>query len=236
MASRLRVLGSLAVLTAIFTAGASCDLLSEATSFTICTDPETITIDTSQLGLTVNGAVIPVVDCSQQDLCSQAAQQVTCGGAGYQCEVVCGPSKTCEVDATAWHYEDVDLSQKIQNQLQSQAIEKVTLERVSYAVTQNTLNFDTPQLSLYLGSQAMTQPDNNSTLFGTMPPVPAGTKADGVLQPTPQGQSALNGFVRNYKTPFRILGEANLVFPSGAALPSGSLTATITTCFKVSPL
>ncbi|MBW2736036.1 MAG: hypothetical protein JRH20_26930 [Deltaproteobacteria bacterium] len=218
---------------------AGCSLLEDATSFTVCTDPQEMVIDSAQFGVAMPVASIPAIDCSSEDVCAQVTDQLACGGQNYDCQIACGTSGNCQVEGTAYHYTPVDLSKNddFNSKVGSSALDKVTLERVEYTVTENTLNFDTPALAVYVGPTTALKPaDSGVTAFTTMPAVPAGTQPQGALSPTSEGQAALSGYVQNYQTPFHILGSASMVFENGAALPTGRMTATIRACFQVNPL
>lgn len=229
---------ALAILLSLPTAS-GCGLLEDATSFTVCTDPQQIVIDASQLGVTMPAASVPAISCSSQDVCAQASDQIACGGQSYDCQIACGTSGNCQIEGTAYHYTPVDLSKNsdFNSKVGSKALDKVSLDRVEYQVTENTLNFDTPTISVYVGPTSAQKPsDQGVTSFATLPTVPAGTQTQGALTPTSEGQAALSGYVQNYTTPFHILGSASMTFESGAALPTGKMTATIKACFKVNPL
>lgn len=229
---------ALVVALPLFSAG-GCGLLEDATSFTVCTDPQQIVVDAAELGVTMPVASVPAISCASQDICAAASDQLACGGQSYDCDIVCGSSGNCQIDGTAYHYAPVDLSKNsdFNSKVGSKALDKVSLERVEYQVTENTLNFDTPQLAVFVGPTTALKPsDAGVTAFANMPAVPAGTQPTGNLTPTSEGQAALSGYVQNYQTPFHILGSASMTFESGAALPAGRMTATIRACFKVNPL
>lgn len=217
-----------------------CDLLEDATSFNVCTNWEKVSVDTAQIGLNAGGATVPDVPCTAggADVCAQATAGISCSGGSYECKVQCGGSAKCEVEATAQApAQTVDLSSKIQNSVQASALDKVTIDSVEYRVSANSLNFATPAISVYVGPNAATKVgDAGVTLFATLPPIPSKGTPSSSLSPTAAGQTALTGFVKNYKTPFKILSSATMTFQAGDSVPEGKLDAEIRTCFKISPL
>lgn len=215
-----------------------CDLIEDATSFNVCTDWETIDIDTAQLNIDTSSATIPDVTCQDQSVCDQANSQFSCSGSGYSCNIVCGSSAKCEVQASVdLPPQTVDLSSKIDSSLKAAAISKVSVDSLEYKVSANSLNFDTPIISVYVGpSSANTVTDSGVSLFATVPSIAKGTTPEGKLSPDPSGQSALTNFVKDYKNPFKIFSQAKLVFSAGESLPSGALKTEVRSCFKISPL
>lgn len=220
---------------------AGCDLLQDATSFTVETDWETFTIDTGSLGLKVVGAsTIPSITCSAAgDICAQAsaASQLACTGQSYSCKVACGSKGTCAVSATAEQGTTVDLSQKIKNNTQSSMLSKVSLNRVVLDVPENSLNFDTPQLKIFVGpSSAARSTDSGVVLFATVPAITKGKVSQQVITPTEAGKSAISNYVKDFKVPFKMLGNASLGFASGDPIPSGRATYRVKAYFLVEPL
>lgn len=216
----------------------ACDLLKDAASFTVCTDYEKFSIDSAQVGLSAAaGQTVPAIPCTtQQDVCAQATAQLSCSGGSYQCTIQCGASAKCEVTATVEAPpKTIDLSQKIKNSLQASAIDAVSLDGVEYRIAANTLNFNTPEIKVYVGPNTA-QKSSDGTLFATVPTIPKGGTPSGKLTPTAAGQTALNGFVKNYKTPFNLLSSATMTFATGDSLPQGKLEGEIRSCFKISPL
>ena len=220
-------------------AGFGCDLLKSATSFTVDTDWQEIVLDSAALPLKVpTGAVIPGIPCSPAaDPCAAATTQISCSGGTYSCKVQCGTSAKCEVVASAESSMPIDLSQKVQSGLQSSALSKVTVGKVIYNTDANTLNFDTPKIELFLGPSTATKTtDAGVVAFATMDPIPRGTTPNAQIIPTAEGQAALEGYVRNYQTPFRMLARASLRFATGDSIPQGRLALKVKAYIDIEPL
>ena len=217
-----------------------CDILKDATTVKVCTEWQKVAVDTAQIGVSASGASVPDIPCTAGgvDVCGQASSQISCGGASYDCAVQCGASAKCEVEATVKApAQTIDFSKKIQNSFQASAIDKVSLDGVEYRVSANSLNFDTPAISIYVGpNTAAKVGDGGVVLFASMPTIPRGTTPASALTPTAAGQAALSGFVKNYQTPFKLLSTATLKFQAGDTLPAGKLDASLRACFKISAL
>jgi len=216
-----------------------CDLLSDATKFTVDTDWQVFSVDSAALGLSVpSGSALPAIPCSTaNDLCAQATSPMKCGGQSYACRVQCGSKATCEVVASTEQSTSIDLSQQIKNNTQASALNKVALQRMVFNTEENTLNFDTPSMEFYVGPNAATKTtDAGVVFFGTMPSIPHGTKLNGEITVTAAGKSALADRVKNYQTPFRLLAKAALSFASGSPLPQGRAVVKLKAYFEIEPL
>jgi hypothetical protein len=223
----------------VLAAAFGCDLLKSATTFTVDTDWQQLTVDSASLGLTVpSGSVIPGIPCTAAaDPCATATSQISCVGATYSCKVQCGASAKCEVVASAESFMPIDLSQKVKSGLQSNALNKVTVRQVIYNTDDNTLNFDTPKIELFVGPSTATKTtDAGVVAFATMDPIPRGTKPNAEIIPTDAGKEALAGFVRDYQTPFRLLAKASLRFATGDSIPQGRLALKVKAYLDIVPL
>lgn len=227
-----RLLPTLALLALI---APGCDLLQDAASFSIASGFKTITLDTAQLGLTVPGGVstIPSLPCKSDTECGA---QLKCGGKGYTCAAKCGASG-CEVHATAEQSVAVDLSQQIKNSLTASAIKYVTVERAEYATEANSLTFDTPKINVLVGPGSATKSTAAGVKrFAEMPPIKKKTTPAGDMSVFAEGNTAIQGFVMDYKNPFRFLGKADLVFKAGDPVPTGTIKLKVQAHFKITPL
>ncbi len=234
-----RLVRSTVAVLALLAAAFGCDLLSDATKFTIETDWQVFSVDSAQLGLTVpSGSIIPAVACTAaNDLCAQATSQISCKGQSFSCAVKCGAKSTCELAASTEIATSIDISSKIKNQTQASALSKVSLDRVVLNTDENTLNFATPKVELYVGPGSATKvTDAGVVLFGTLPAIAAGEKPNQVITVTEAGKTALSDFVKNYQTPFKMLAKASIGFASGDPLPQGKLTLKVKAYFEVEPL
>jgi hypothetical protein len=239
MLARLRQAPWFVALLLVGASATGCDLLAEATAFTVDTDWQSFTVDSDALGVTVPDSTIPAIPCdSSNDVCGQAGSQLSCSSQQYSCDIRCGEDGTCELVATAETSVVVDLSEEIGDKTSAGALSKVSLNWVEYRVEVNSLTFDTPTIEIYVGPEtaAGTQ-DGGVVKFATMPTIPKGMTPNGDVEDiTPAGREALATFVKNYKQPFRFFAKANLSFAGGEPLPQGRLTIDMKAGLLVEPL
>jgi hypothetical protein len=196
-------------------------------------------VDSAQLGLKVPaGTTIPAVQCTAaNDICAQATSPISCATQTFTCSAKCGSGGTCALSASTEIFTSIDLSTQIKNQTQASALSKVSLDRVVLNTDENTLNFATPSVELYVGPSSATKTtDAGVVLFGTLPAIAAGQKLNQAVEVTQAGKDALSNFVKNYTTPFRMLAKASVSFASGDPLPQGKLTLKVKAYFEVEPL
>ncbi|MFH1132727.1 MAG: hypothetical protein V1754_15435 [Pseudomonadota bacterium] len=216
---------------------AGCDLLSSATTFSIYTDYEEFTIDTNQVGLTATGETVPVIDCANNDICSQASDQLNCGGKEYSCDIQCGAGSTCEVVAAFEGNTEVDISKEVGNQVSQEALEKVTISQVEYEIPNNTLNFKTPQIDFYVGPRNATNTsDSGVELLGTMLGIAAGATPTDLMTIKGAGGAKFAELAKTYNVPFKFFAKATLSFASGSPIPVGSMKVRLRAKIKVTPL
>ena len=227
----MRILKALGAMTLLLSLTVSCGLLD--TAFTIDTDWVYIKLDTAQMGikLPAGATKIPTIPCTSDTMCGAAFK---CGGTGYTCALKC-VSKKCEIHVTAETGTKVDLSQKIKNQTSATVLSEVKLDNVVYNTDVNSLTFDTPSIGLFVGPQTATT-TAGATSFATMPSIKAKETPNAKVTVTAGGASALEGYVKNYKTPFKMLGKAAMQFRSGDPAPTGRIELKFKAYFKIDPL
>jgi hypothetical protein len=107
----------------------------------------------------------------------------------------------------------------------NQALIDVTVSRITYDVTANTLNVDLPLLEIYVAAEGATSTaDPSASKFGTIPGTPARTTiAGGSVALDSAGQSAFVGFAHEFGTPFVFIAKASVIVPGGTPLPMGAI-------------
>jgi hypothetical protein len=215
---------------------AGCELLSDALSFTIYSDWETVTMDSAQLGLTFTGTVPPVPCSASADVCSAAAS-LQCTGTGYTCTLQCGGSGNCEIVASFDTSTSINISEEVTNETAASNLDKVTVQAVQYQVSENSFNFATPGMDIYVGpNTAAAIGDSGVTLLASIPAIAAGARPDATMNTTSSGQAKLEELAKNYKTPFKIFARATATYASGDPVPTGRMTISIRAGFKITPL
>ena len=186
------------------------------------------TMDTDQWQLSSSGAVFPDLSCGQDPSACEAPVQNLCGG--DQCTAMC-VAGSCQmtVQVTLWRLVDLYQENPELKTINEQPLVDVAIERVHYQVTENTLNIDTPALTLYMAPASIMDPaDPSAREVGVIPPIEAGTprgKTD-VMVSTAQAQ-ALEAFMRDYQTPFNLIISADLTVAAGDPIPMGRITADV---------
>ncbi len=105
----------------------------------------------------------------------------------------------------------------------------MSIDSVTYAVMSNSLNVETPTVSIYVAPLSALKPnDSQAKLIGTIPAIPAGMTSDfQMLTFTPTGKADLINIMSTFKTPFNVLVASSLVVRAGQMLPTGKLDAVV---------
>jgi hypothetical protein len=202
------------------------DLMLPDKKFTI--DASGWQVDTTDKTLFDNGTLAAVSCSSRPTVCSSAVDQVcssdctgTCDTASDACELSLDVSRPLKVDLLT---EQPDLKT-----INDQPVIKVSIDSVTYAVSFNTLNVDTPTVNVYVAPISALKPgDAQAQLIGTIPPIPRMTTSDfQALEFTPTGKAALVNIMSTFKTPFNVLVASSLVVRAGQMLPTGKLDAVV---------
>jgi len=185
----------------------------------------TYSFDTAQAGWNLPPASLPVIACSDDQICCTAAQL-----AGVDCgTVICdAASATCALKVTVeTSPQSINLKSEVPqlSSLGNQTFIDVTISRITYDVTSNTLNVDLPEVEIYVAPQGTTSTsDPNAAKFGTVPVTRAGTTiSGGSVALDPAGQKALVGFAHDFGTPFVLIGKTVVIVPGGTPLPMGAI-------------
>ena len=213
---------------------AGCGLISsDVTNFDLMLPDKKFTIDAS--GWQVDGSKSPFnngtlasVPCSStSSVCNTVAQACssdcsgTCDAVSSSCQLSLDVSRPLKVDLLT---EQPDLKT-----INDQPVIKVSIDSVTYAVMSNSLNVETPMVSVYVAPISALKPnDPQAKLIGTIPPIPAGATSDfQMLTFTPTGKADLGNIMSTFKTPFNVLVTSSLVVQAGQMLPMGKLDAVV---------
>lgn len=214
-------------------AAGGCGLVSsDVTNFDLTLPDKSFSIDTSSWQVDQQQAMTFLstpCDASQPppNICTSAAMMAC----PMNCTGTCGASNTCELALDVSVYQPVDLlTEKPElKTINDQPVIKVTIDAVTYEVTQNTLNLATPPLTLYVAPMSVMSPsDPQAIAIGTIDPVPAGstvTPTDVMF--TPEGEQALVDIMSTFKTPFNVIVGGQLVVDQNTPVPSGKLDAIV---------
>ncbi|MGE0400171.1 MAG: hypothetical protein AB7T06_25880 [Kofleriaceae bacterium] len=222
--------GALAV-AALSMIGTGCGLISsDVTNFDLTLPDKNFTIDASgwQVDETAATALTSTSCANSPAVCASAADQAC----PEDCTGRCGSSQTCELDLDVGLYQMIDLLRE-KPELQSindEPIIKVTIDSVTYEVTTNTLNVDTPAMEVYVAPMSVMDPnDPLAKHVGTIPAVPAGMTVSmpQTLMFTADGKAELVDIMSTFKTPFNLIVGSTLTVKSGTPVPMGRLDAVV---------
>lgn len=195
--------------------------LQDSKSFTIDASAWQVNSSQAQQFLSTSCANAPMV-------CGAAAQQAC----GMNCTGTCdATTHTCDLSLAVSIYQLVDLQNDNSGlaQIKNEPVIKVTIDSVTYDITQNTLNVATPELTVYVAPMSVTSAsDPTAMAVGTVASVAAGTTETGqAMTYTDTGKQDLVDIMSTYKNPFNILVGGTLTVTSGTPVPTGMLDAVV---------
>src|SRR5262245_24547988 len=188
-----------------------CGLIqSDVTNFDLTLKDKSFSVDASgwqvtqmQVDAFVNTSC--TMGSGSMNVCSAAASMAC----PMNCTGVCGTSNKCELLLDVSVYKPVDLvsEQPELKTINDEPVIKVTIDSVTFAVSNNTLNVATPILGVYVAPVNVMDPHNPmAKRIGTIPSVPAGTTvASRDMMYTPDGKQALVEIMSTYKSPFNVI-------------------------------
>lgn len=199
------------------------------TDFDLRVPERSFTMDTEQWDLSsTSGAVFPELACAADPSVCTTQIDALCGA--DQCAGAC-ESGSCQmtVQVALWRMVDLYKENPELKTINEQPIVDVSIDRVHYAITENTLNIDTPALTLYMApSNVMDARDPMAQVVGVIPPVPARSlqgKSDVMV--APEHEETLQAFMSDYQTSFNIIVSADLTVAAGDPMPMGRITADV---------
>jgi hypothetical protein len=215
---------------------AGCGLISsDVTNFDLTLPDKKFSIDTAGWQIDQSKAdVFTSQSCSSNAMVCSSAVQQACPMGG--CSGSCNAAKTCDLSLDVSVVQKVDLvTEKPElKSINDEPVIKVTIDSVTYDVIANTLNVDTPPITIYVAPISVVKVDPKDPqvkAIGTIAPVPAGTTtaASGPksIQFTTTGKADLVNIMSTFKTPFNILVGSSLLVTAGQPVPMGKLDAVV---------
>jgi len=226
--TQLRLLAVLVVLAAL----SGCGLISsDVTNFDLTLPDKEFTVDAASWDVTQQEAdAFLMTSCeSSPTVCSSAAR-LACP---MNCTGECNTStQTCDLALDVSLVQGIDLlNEKPElKAINDEPVIKVTIDSVTWEVTANTLNVDTPEMFVFVAPATVMDPnDPDATAIGSISPVVAGTVTDGPqpLEFTPNGKADLVAIMSTFKTPFNVIVGSTLVISQGQPVPAGRLDAVV---------
>ena len=203
---------------------AGCGLIgNDVTTVTVSLPARDFRIDSADWQLPIE-PIIPEFPCSTD--CTALAEQIC---TEQNCTTECADMR-CVAKIPVSLKNDIDLSKDSPSyqQVASLPAVEVQLQSVTFNITENSLNLDTPQLSVYFGPTSITSSsDAAAELVGTIPPIPAGQGGVRQVMLSANGQAVVKKYMDDYRTPFRVLVVAFIVVHGGQDSPSGRLVGQV---------
>ncbi|HLU68195.1 MAG TPA: hypothetical protein VKZ63_18050 [Kofleriaceae bacterium] len=219
-------------------AGAGCGLISsDVADFDLSLPEREVRVDTADWEL-ADMSQLPAVDCTGEleGVCATSVGEYC--GAEDVCAGACGGDDTCEVwiAVSLWHTFDLAAERPELEQIEGQPLVEVSIDRVSYEITENTLNVPSPPLVVYVAPEGVMSPaDAQAQAIGTIPPIEPGVRvAEAEVELTEDGKAHLAERMKQYSTPFNLIVASDVVLRAGDPLPSGVLVATVKATAKAS--
>jgi hypothetical protein len=209
---------------------AGCGLISsDISKLTFDLPTETYTFDTSMWG-NLPAGMVPAVPCTTDpDNCCNlgSAAGLSCTTTPLDCN-----AGTCEASIPESASSTVDLAMQVPqlNGFAGSALSDVTISKITYSVSNNTMNIDLPAMTIYLAPQDVTDPTNpRAIVLGTTMPIPKMTNPTNQSVMLVQNASAVfSMFTSNVSTPFNIIAATTVKLQAGEPVPSGAVTLSVT--------
>jgi hypothetical protein len=212
-------------------AASGCGLIdSDVTNFDLTLPDKQFSVDASGWQVDQQQAnAFLMTDCSSAPMVCMTAATNACP---MNCSGSCSATTSkCELGLDVGVYKTIDLvTEKPElKEINDRAVIDVEIDSVTYAVTTNTLNVQTPEMKVYVAPMSIMDPsDPMAKHIGTIAPVPAGaTVAPRDMMFTTTGRAELIATMSSYKNPFNIIVGSQIVMTSGSMVPTGRLDAVV---------
>jgi len=204
---------------------AACGLVSDATTVKLHLPAKDFAVDTADWHLTTTAQTVPSIPCSVN--CTNSAAQLCSGSCSADCEQA---TNSCEAEVPVTLKNDYNLATDAPEYgtIASYSFISVTVDDIFFDITSNTLNLDTPQLTVVIGPQTINGAnDSGAQIIGTIPVVHAGQTGRVDVIFAPNGRAVLKQFMDDFHTPFRVLVTGTETVHGGQSTPAGKLTGSV---------
>lgn len=208
-----------------------CGLISsDVTDFDLSLPNKTYTVDSASFDVNGDPDAVLSMSCTPQSGACELAGEMACPEG--QCRGQCSASTSlCELVIPVHPFTTVNLAEEKPElaTIDDQEFVSVTIDTITYAVSENTMNRQTPALTLYVAPQSVTSPTDTAAIaIGDIPAVDAGmTVTTTPMQITQGGHAALVDAMKDFRTPFNVIVGTDIVLRSGEPLPTGKMTTTL---------
>lgn len=209
-----------------------CSLInSNVTSYDLDLPAKTFSVDTSgwQVNQTTADAYLDKSCATTPTLCTTAASNAC----PMNCSGTCDASvHTCNLGLEISVHQTIDLlteKPELKSVDDATTILHVTVDAMTYEVTANSLDINTPELQVYLAPMSIMDPhDPMAQQIGSIAIVQADTKLGPTdMKFTDNGQDVLTATLANFKNPFNVIVGGTLTLRAGDLVPTGKLDANV---------
>jgi hypothetical protein len=207
-----------------------CGLISsDVTNFNLQLPDKMFTIDATGWTIKQSDADAALaMMCSSSEKCNGAVQRFCT----MDCSGTCNANQFCDVSLDINRSQTVNLlnEQPDLKSIDNESAVKVTIDSVTYDVLSNTLDVDTPEISLYVAPNSVLKTTDAAAIkIGSIASIPAGwtTHEPVAVKFTPTGQADLIKQMSSFKTPFNVLESSSIVISQGQKVPMGKLEAVV---------
>ena len=218
------------VLASLLALGAGCGLISsDVAEIKFNLPPRMYSFDSSSFGVPAGlSAEVPcgagqiVTDCCNPPAPLPAPD---CSANPLTCEQNENGANVCMAQATVSQSQMMNLGQEVQQLSGLTGLVSISIKRISYQVTANTLDVNVPDVILYLAPAGVTDPnDPSAKKFGTLPAIAAMTTTAGDVVLEPNSAAVLESFTSNIQQPFMFIAATTLKVSHA---PTGRIDMTI---------
>lgn len=211
---------------------AGCGLISsDVTNFDLTLPDKNFSVDATLWDVSdAEAQAFLNTSCAESPaVCSSAAREACSANCSGTCN---DTTQTCDLALDVAIYQPIDLlaEQPELKSINDEPVIKVTIDSVTWEVTANTLDVDTPEMTVFVAPSSVMDPnDASAKVIGTIAPVVAGTRTDGPqdLVFSPTGKADLIAIMSTFQTPFNVIVGSTLVVRQGQRVPTGKLDAVV---------
>ena len=209
-----------------------CSLInSNVTSYDLDLPSKSFSVDASgwQVNQTAADAYLDKNCSATPMLCSTAATNAC----PMNCSGTCDASvHTCNLGLEISVHQTIDLlteEPELKSVDDATTILTVTVDAMTYEVTANSLDINTPELQVYLAPMSIMDPhDPMAQQIGSIAIVQAGAMLGPTnMRFTDNGQDVLTQTLANFKNPFNVIVGGTLMLHAGDLVPTGKLDANV---------
>jgi len=209
-----------------------CSLVSsDVTNFDLTLPDKTFTVDTSSWQVDDAAAMtfLQTSCASMPTVCSSAATTACAMNCSGSCNAT---TQTCDLSLDVALHQSVNLLEEKPElkSINDEPVIKVTIDSLTYEVTESSLNVATPAMELFVAPVSVMDPhDPQAKDIGTIAAVQPGMTTDGPqdIAFSETGKADLVAMMSTYQTPFNVLVGSTLLVSQGQPVPTGKLSAVV---------